>query len=122
MLFEYLSQLAFAVFALARPTVDLGYATYEGVYDGASNTTSFLGVRYAAPPTGELRWRPPQPPLLQYGVQQAKSQPPMCVQGPRGQATSAPPFARGQKTDRNDTLLEYAFFLEFLSFPPDLAV
>ncbi|KAI5832833.1 alpha/beta-hydrolase [Schizophyllum commune Tattone D] len=106
MLFEYFSQLAFAVFALARPTVDLGYATFEGVYDGASNTTSFLGVRYAAPPTGELRWQPPRPPLLQHGVQQAKSQPPMCVQGPRGQATSAPPFARGEKTDRNDTLLD----------------
>ncbi|KAL1742075.1 Alpha/Beta hydrolase protein [Schizophyllum fasciatum] len=106
MFFQYVSQLALAVFAAARPTVDLGYATYEGTFDSASNTTQFLSVRYAAPPVGELRWRPPQPPFLQYGVQQATAQPPMCVQGPRGLATAAPSFMLGHKTESNDTLLD----------------
>lgn len=40
----------------ATPTVNLGYATYQGilVQDPVTNqtNTNFLGVRYAAPPTG----------------------------------------------------------------------
>ncbi len=34
--------------------VDLGYASYEGVYD--AKNTLFLGIRYAAPPIGENIW------------------------------------------------------------------
>lgn len=37
----------------AAPIVDLGYAQYQGVVDAALNITNFLGIRYAAPPTGE---------------------------------------------------------------------
>ena len=39
----------------ANPTqvVDLGYAKYQGVPSAFGNT-NFLGVRYAAPPTGEI--------------------------------------------------------------------
>jgi hypothetical protein len=32
--------------------VDLGYAQYQGSVDTATNITSFLGIRYAAPPIG----------------------------------------------------------------------
>jgi len=44
------------------PTVNLGYATYQGVAldDGVNQ---FLGMRYAAPPTGNLRWRAPEDPV-----------------------------------------------------------
>jgi len=43
-----------AVFA-ARPThtVDLGYARYEGFLNNNSGNINFLGIRYAAAPTGE---------------------------------------------------------------------
>ncbi|KAH7885748.1 hypothetical protein F5I97DRAFT_1927626 [Phlebopus sp. FC_14] len=34
------------------PVVDLGYAQHQGSYNGSSSTTSFLGIRYAAPSTG----------------------------------------------------------------------
>jgi len=34
------------------PTVNLGYATYQGVSNSETGNTEFLGVRYAAPPTG----------------------------------------------------------------------
>ena len=34
--------------------VDLGYATYQGLFNSTANTTNFLGIRYAAPPVGEL--------------------------------------------------------------------
>ncbi|CCM06438.1 uncharacterized protein FIBRA_08700 [Fibroporia radiculosa] len=63
------------------PTVDLGYAQYQGVADSTTNITSFLGIRYASPPVGNLRWAEPQPPPTLSGVQQAKEQPNECYQG-----------------------------------------
>ncbi|KAJ7104745.1 Alpha/Beta hydrolase protein [Mycena epipterygia] len=62
------------------PIVKLGYATYQGVVDTSSNITTFLGIRYAAPPVGDLRFRAPQPPALIPGVQQTKEQPNQCWQ------------------------------------------
>jgi hypothetical protein len=38
----------------SAPIVDLGYATYQGSTDLSTHITSFLSIRYAAPPTGEL--------------------------------------------------------------------
>ena len=43
------------------PTVDLGYATYEGT-SLAVGVNQFLGMRFAEAPTGGLRWREPQDP------------------------------------------------------------
>ena len=44
-----------------------------GLIRGASATgvNSFLGLPYAAPPTGKLRWRPPQPASSWSGVRDA---------------------------------------------------
>lgn len=38
---------------IARPIVDLGYARYQGSIL-APNLTSFLSIRHATPPTGEI--------------------------------------------------------------------
>lgn len=38
--------------ATINQTVDLGYATYQGIFDSATGVSSFLGMRYASPPTG----------------------------------------------------------------------
>ena len=43
------------------PVVSLDYATFEGASLGGVDT--FLGIPYAQPPAGNLRFRPPQPPL-----------------------------------------------------------
>ncbi|KAJ7461510.1 Alpha/Beta hydrolase protein [Mycena latifolia] len=73
-----------AYYSTNTPVVDLGYAQYQGVFDADLNITSFLGIRYAAPPTGNLRWRAPAPPAKVGGVQLADSQPPQCYQGTFG--------------------------------------
>lgn len=41
--------------------VDLGYQSYEGV-SGDSGITQWLGMRYARPPIGDLRFAAPQDP------------------------------------------------------------
>jgi para-nitrobenzyl esterase len=56
--------------------------TAGGVLQGktAGTTDEFLGVPYAAPPVGALRWRPPQPAAPWRGVRQAASYAPHCAQ------------------------------------------
>jgi len=53
-----------------------------GVIRGASAAggNSFLGLPYAAPPTGHLRWRPPQPAAAWTGVRDATQFGPSCPQ------------------------------------------
>ncbi|MBZ5536669.1 MAG: carboxylesterase family protein [Acidobacteriia bacterium] len=41
---------------------------------------SFLGIPYAAPPVGELRWKPPQPPTRWDGTRKADELGPACPQ------------------------------------------
>ena len=43
-------------------TVDLNYTTYEGLR-WSNGVNAFLGVRYAAPPVKDLRWRAPIEPV-----------------------------------------------------------
>jgi carboxylesterase type B len=88
-----ISQTFLALEALASanaPVIDLGYAQYQGSVDTVTNTTSFLGIRYAAPPLGNLRWAAPQPPPTTSGVQQANTQPNECYQAPLGNASTNP--------------------------------
>jgi len=54
-----LFMLCFGTAASAAPTVTLEQGTLTGVDMGG--VAVFRGVRYAMPPVGDLRWRPPQP-------------------------------------------------------------
>ena len=52
------------------PLVDLSYATYKGVAL-ANGVSQWLGLRYASPPLGELRFRAPLDPPTNKTVQPA---------------------------------------------------
>ena len=56
--------------------------TAQGLLRGRTDgeTAVFMGVPFAAPPVGDLRWRAPQPPLPWAGVREAVLPPPMPVQ------------------------------------------
>jgi len=55
----------------------------RGVQDG--DVVRWLGVPFAAPPTGERRWRPPEPPACFEDVFEANSWPSACPQIEQGQ-------------------------------------
>ncbi|KAH7906676.1 Alpha/Beta hydrolase protein [Hygrophoropsis aurantiaca] len=89
----------------STPIVDLGYAQYQGSVDINTNITSFLSIRYAAPPIGNLRFSAPQPPANISGVQQATEWPSMCYQSGVGtNTTTAPvPIYGFNKRERDGT-------------------
>jgi para-nitrobenzyl esterase len=57
--------------------IDTG--TIKGKLQGTVRT--FLGIPYAAPPVGDLRWRPPAPPAAWSDVRDATEFGPRCAQG-----------------------------------------
>ncbi|KIJ66167.1 hypothetical protein HYDPIDRAFT_87569 [Hydnomerulius pinastri MD-312] len=67
------------------PTVDLSYGSFQG-FSSANSTESFLGIPFAQPPVGDLRFRLPVHPNNFTGVQQATKFGNACPQ----QVTLAP--------------------------------
>ncbi|KAH7143732.1 Alpha/Beta hydrolase protein [Dactylonectria macrodidyma] len=61
-----------------NPTVDLGYSKYRGkTY--SNGVTQWLGMRYAAPPLGDLRFSAPQDPIQNDTVQDANEWGFICI-------------------------------------------
>ena len=78
-----------AVSQAPGPIVRIDSGQVQGVV--ADGVASFNGIPFAAPPVGELRWRPPQPVAKWTDVRQASNFGPDCMQGRFG-----PPPAAGQ--------------------------
>ncbi len=66
--------------ALAAPPGAPIVATQDGMVQGASegDVIVFRGIPYAAPPVGDLRWRPPLPPARWSGTRMATAFAPDC--------------------------------------------
>ncbi|KAF7375448.1 COesterase domain-containing protein [Mycena sanguinolenta] len=97
--------------AQTSPIVDLGYAQYQGAVNPANNITHFLGIRYAAAPLGDLRFRAPQPPVNMAGVQQATAQPNECFQAGYGVSPTNPLEKRAtQIIDTEDCLFLNVYY------------
>jgi para-nitrobenzyl esterase len=72
----------------ARGDLDPLVVTVEGGFvagerEGGGDVRAFLGIPYAAPPVGPLRWRPPQPVASWHGVRPARTLAPQCLQPKR---------------------------------------
>jgi para-nitrobenzyl esterase len=68
-----------ASFGASGPKVKTKSGTIEGKEEGTVRV--FLGIPYAAPPVGELRWKPPAAPAKWGGVRQVTEFGAHCMQG-----------------------------------------
>jgi para-nitrobenzyl esterase len=85
MFIRWIYLAAALVFALpARASNPLVIKTDQGKVQGKMSADGqvrdFLGIPFAAPPVGPLRWKPPQPAAKWHGVRQATSFGSRCVQ------------------------------------------
>jgi para-nitrobenzyl esterase len=65
------------------PTIEVEGGVLEGTHFGETqNEVAFLGVPYAAPPIGDLRWKPPQPVRPWIGGRKATEFGAACAQLP----------------------------------------
>ncbi|TFY52057.1 hypothetical protein EVG20_g10725 [Dentipellis fragilis] len=85
--------------------VDLGYVAYQTNVNLIEGVTSFLGVRYAAPPVGKFRFAAPRTPAPVPGVQNATKPALQCFQdnifGTQGASLSSP--FRSRSLGKRDT-------------------
>ncbi len=71
----------------ATPTGPVVIQTNYGPVVGApsaNGTVAFLGIPFAAPPVGPLRWSSPAAPSPWVSPRNATTQPPACIQAPNG--------------------------------------
>src|SRR6201995_320923 len=78
--------LVFIPSALAGHAGGLVVRTQSGAVEGESpgGVDQWLGLPYAAPPVGSLRWKSPVPAASWHGVRSAATLPPTCPQLPSG--------------------------------------
>lgn len=126
-------------FAAVRPMTNLSYVSYQGVQNetykyvgkvlvyNAANSSSvdaYYGIRYAAAPTGVLRWQPPVPieqrnNYIPGQIIDAGTPGPECIQGvPAWQPSIAGPSAPGSE----DCLLLNVLVPHSAKTPPSLPV
>ena len=67
-----------ALASTERPTVQIDTGVLQGTVE--HNMQVFKGIPYAAPPVGELRWRPPQPASAWTGTRDASKFGDVCPQ------------------------------------------
>jgi carboxylesterase type B len=82
-----------AAHAASGPVAHTDKGAVQGVRD--QGVDSFLGIRYAAPPVGNLRWRPPQPAAPWPGVAPATAY---------GNRCAAAASTNGARTEAEDCL------------------
>ena len=72
-----------------------------GLPADANGVHAYLGIPYAAPPVGALRWRAPQPMRPWHGVRSATTLAPQCLQAARAPDSVYAEFAGNQPTSED---------------------
>ncbi|MGP3950029.1 carboxylesterase/lipase family protein [Streptomyces sp. 7N604] len=83
-------------------TVSTSLGTVRGT-TGRDGVRVFQGIPYAAPPTGELRWRPPKPARPWSGVRDASSPASPCPQIPLTLLPDGSPILPGESNRTGST-------------------
>jgi para-nitrobenzyl esterase len=91
-----------AVSQSSAPIVKIDTGQLQGVV--ADGVASFKGIPFAAPPVGELRWRPPQPVRAWTGVREASEFGADCMQGRFGPPPAAAAGAPASRVPSEDCL------------------
>ncbi len=76
-----LAILALFAGSLAAQVVQTAQGAVSGIMAPNSTVTVFKGIPFAAPPVGDLRWRPPQSQAAWQGVRKADAFGASCMQG-----------------------------------------
>ena len=71
------------LFAAIQEPIQVDGGMIGGTAGWGWNVREYRGIPYAAPPTGNLRWRPPQPVIPWQGVRVADRFSPVCMQAQR---------------------------------------
>jgi para-nitrobenzyl esterase len=83
-----MATVVFAALGTANAAVEdpvrLDTGMVSGIASGTPDVRVFKGIPYAAPPTGDQRWRAPKPAPKWDGVRKADTFSPVCMQGNTG--------------------------------------
>jgi carboxylesterase type B len=79
-----------SVFAAMSGPVNIESGTIAGIPGKDAAVLQFLGIPFAAPPVGELRWRPPQAPASWPGLRKAEHFSATCAQNVGGEGPERP--------------------------------
>jgi para-nitrobenzyl esterase len=90
--FSNLSLPAASTASTSEPVVQINAGALRGT--NAGSAIAFRGIPYARPPVGELRWRPPEPPVPWQGVREAVQPGSACTQRTSGLTPFIAPIAQ----------------------------
>src|SRR5579875_1770163 len=80
LLFALIPAMSLRAQSAETPRVNTDKGELAGKLSDDGQVRAFLGVPYAAPPVGPLRWKPPQPAAAWHGLRAAQSYGFRCMQ------------------------------------------